>query len=196
MFLVGRSRDGIVPVCRSTPALARPILGLMLAGWVGLAHAQPAARPDRLGDAMRWALPAAAAGLSLYNEDVEGLKQLGFSLVASELATEALKRGVHDSRPTGSGRGFVSGHTSEAFASAAYVHRRYGLAYGLPLYALATATAHSRVRTGHHFTRQVVGGAAIGVASSLMFTSALAPGTRVSLLPTPGGLAFSYMTSW
>ena len=160
------------------------------------AQAQTAARPDRFGDAMQVALPLAAAGWSLYQGDIEGLKEYGVSLAVSELATEGLKRAVNDPRPTGSGGGFVSGHASRAFVSAAYIHRRYGLGPAVPMYALATATAYSRVHTGHHYTRQVLRGAAVGVGSAVVFTKHLSERSQAALVPTAGGLAFTYATSW
>jgi membrane-associated phospholipid phosphatase len=159
------------------------------------ASAQTVARPDHLGDVLRLALPVAAAGWSLYQEDIAGLKEFGMSLAASEITTESVKRAVHDPRPTGSGKGFVSGHASTAFVSAGYLHQRYGVAAAIPAYALATVVAYRRVQTEHHFPRQVLGGAAIGLASAILFTNPRNQ-VQVAIVPTRGGLAFNYAKRW
>ena len=172
------------------------LAGLLILTLALGANAQTVARPDRFGNAMQIALPLAAAGWSVYQADPEGLKEFGLSLAVSELATEGLKRAVNDPRPTGAGRGFVSGHASAAFVSAAFMHRRYGLGPAVPMYVLATATAYSRVHTGHHFTRQVLRGAAVGVGSAVVFTKHLSERSQAALVPTAGGVAFSYATSW
>jgi membrane-associated phospholipid phosphatase len=90
----------------------------------------------------------------------------------------------------------VSGHTSRVFVSAGYLHARYGLATAAPAYVLATVTAYSRVHTEHHFVRQVAAGAAVGVASAFLFTEPFSERRQISLVPTTGGLAFSYSARW
>lgn len=166
--------------------------GLALAGAMCGSWAQTVARPDRFADAMRWALPLGAAAWSLHEDDREGLLQLGESWAAAELASEALKRAIHDPRPTGTGRGFASGHAASAFAAAGYLDRRYGLAVAAPAYLLATATAYSRVHTGHHFTRQVLVGAGVGLASARVFTRPQGERQRFAVAIGPGGWAVAY----
>lgn len=156
-----------------------------------LVHAQTAARPDRFGDTMRWALPLAAAGYALHEHDTQGLVQLGESWATAELVSEGLKRAIHDPRPTGSGRGFSSGHAASAFAAAGFLQARYGLQVAAPAWVLATATAYSRVHDGHHYTRQVLVGAGVGVASAALFTSR--DGRRaVAAVAQPGGWSIQY----
>lgn len=167
-----------------------------VAAFTNVAAAQTAAQPDRFGDVMRWAVPAGAAAFSLARGDTEGLMQLGLSWSASQIATEALKQAVNDPRPSGAGKGFVSGHASGTFAAAGYLHRRYGLAPAVPAYVLATLTAYSRVDKGHHYTRQVVSGAAVGLASGFLLTKPLANGGQVGLAPTGGGVALFYAGRW
>jgi undecaprenyl-diphosphatase len=58
---------------------------------------------------------------------------------------------------------FPSGHTASAFAFAAGVSRVLPRE-ALPLYALATLVAYSRVHTGVHFPADVVAGSVIGSA--------------------------------
>ncbi len=82
-------------------------------------------------------------------------------------ATEVLKAGVGRRRPdSGSRTSFPSGHASAAFAAATLIDRNSGHALGIPAYALAAATAVSRVEARRHFPSDVLAGAALGVASA------------------------------
>ena len=76
---------------------------------------------------------------------------------------------------------FPSGHTSVAFASAAYIHQRYGWQTGLPFEVLAAVVGYSRVKTRDHHWYDVVAGAAIGEGSAFLFTRRLNEDTRVSI---------------
>ena len=106
--------------------------GLLLCAAALPAQAQVHARNDRIGDVLQYLVPAGAAGLSLYEHDTEGVKELAYSLALSQGTTEVLKRAFDSKRPDGTGRGFPSGHTSAVFASAAFVHERYGMQMALP----------------------------------------------------------------
>ena len=162
--------------CRA--ALSRHMNGRVFAKAAGAAAcviwldagAQVVPTPDRFGDAMQYLLPAAAIGLTLHQGDREGLEQFAYSAVLSQGSTVALGAIVNSPRPDGGSRGFPSGHTSIAFVSAAYVHQRYGLWPAIPMYGLATLTGYSRVRTHHHFTKDVIGGAAVGIGSAFLLT--------------------------
>ncbi|SHH77543.1 phosphatase PAP2 family protein [Ferrimonas marina] len=132
----------------------------------GLIAATPAAQAnsEAWADALRIALPAAAAGTSLYHEDYEGLWQFGISFAASSATTLALKASVDAERPDSSDNdSFPSGHATNAFSAAAYLQRRYGWQYGAPAYALASWTAVSRVNTDHHRWGDVLAGAALAI---------------------------------
>jgi len=160
------------------------------------ARAQVSATPDPVGDALRIAVPLAAVALTLYHHDIDGLKQLGWSEVLSQGTTEVLKRAVNSPRPDGTGHGFPSGHTSLVFTAAGFVHRRYGLQQSVPFYALATVTAYERVHHDHHFTKDVVGGAVIGVASAFLLTKPLPDGGVVGVSWRGGGPWVSYAKAW
>lgn len=160
------------------------------------ASGQVLSRPDRFGDAMQFLLPAAAAALSLRNDDMDGLKQFGLSVLVSQGTTEVLKQAVNSRRPDGTGKGFPSGHTSIAFVSAAYVDQRYGHEWGLPMYGLATLAAYSRVATHHHFAKDVVGGAAVGVASAYLFTHPISEHSRAMIGIGEVGLRVGFRTEW
>ncbi|MDB5912581.1 MAG: phosphoesterase, family [Ramlibacter sp.] len=160
------------------------------------ACAQVVPRPDRIGDPLRYLVPAGAAAFSLYGQDGGGLEELGYSLALSQGTTEALKHIVRSRRPDGTGLGFPSGHTSVVFASSTFIHERYGFAPALPFYALSVATAYSRVHTHHHFAKDVVGGALIGSGSAYALTHPLDKNTKASLGVLPDGLAVVLSTKW
>lgn len=122
-------------------------------------------------DVILVALPATAIATTLILKDWEGLKQGAFSAAATVGATFILKFAVHEKRPDFSNHhSFPSGHSSFTFAAATFIGQRYGWKYGIPACALATYTAWGRVYGKKHHWWDVVTGAAIGAASSLIFT--------------------------
>ena len=162
-----------------------------------VAFAQVVAKKDRFGDALEILLPAAAIGLALKSDDMEGIKEFAFSGALAVGTTEVLKRAVHTRRPDGSPNGFPSAHTSVVFVSAAYVHRRYGWEWAAPMYGLAAATAYTRVSTHNHFSKDVVGGALIGIGSAFLLTHPLGKNTMATVSPTEsGGLRLMVMAHW
>lgn len=126
---------------------------------------------DTAGEVGRALIPATAAGITLVRKDWEGAKQLAVSVLAAAAATEALKVAVRERRPDGGERSFPSGHASIAFAGASFLQARYGWTYGVPAYLAAAFVGYSRVEADEHWTKDVVAGAAIGIASGLIFTS-------------------------
>ncbi len=79
------------------------------------------------------------------------------------LYTEALKQTIDRTRPNGTNnKSFPSGHTSNVFTCATVIDHHYGKKLGLPMYALATFVAGSRIHRGSHFLSDVVAGAALG----------------------------------
>lgn len=160
------------------------------------AQAQVVAGKDRFSDVMRIGLPVAAAAITLAKDDGEGFQQLAYSMALSAGSTELLKRAVNSKRPDGSNHGFPSGHVSLAFTAATYVHQRYSLEMALPMYALATATAYQRVHTHNHYAKDVVGGAAVGVVSALMFTGRFSKRSSASIGYADHALTFNYTTEF
>jgi membrane-associated phospholipid phosphatase len=126
---------------------------------------------DAAGDVGRVLIPATAAGIALVRKDCEGAKQLVLSLLAAAAATEGLKLAVREQRPNGGERSFPSGHASISFAGASFLQARYGWTYGAPAYLAAAFVGYTRLETDEHWTKDVVAGAAIGIASGLIFTS-------------------------
>jgi membrane-associated phospholipid phosphatase len=57
-----------------------------------------------------------------------------------------------------------------SFSSAEFIYKRYGWEYGLPAYAVAIFITSSRIEADQHYPIDVIGGAAIGIVSSYLFT--------------------------
>ena len=125
------------------------------------------------GDIMVALIPTATIGKIAYERDGKGALEFTASIATTMAATFILKYSIDAERPNGeNNRSFPSGHTSSAFSSATFLQIRYGWEYGVPAYAAATFVAWSRVYSDHHYTRDVITGAAIGAVSSYIFTTA------------------------
>lgn len=148
-------------------------------------------------DVILVALPATAIATTLILKDWEGLKEGALSAAATVGATFILKYAVKEDRPDFSNHhSFPSGHSSFTFAAATYIGRRYGWKYAIPAYALSTYTAWGRVYGKKHHWWDVVTGAAIGTASSLIFTHPYLQKHEFAVVPvatdTEAGLACSF----
>lgn len=124
-----------------------------------------------LSNVLALGLPAAAAIISVAQDDGSGILQLAKAEGLTLLSTEILKRVTHETRPNGKDdKSFPSGHTAVAFAAAQYMQERGGWQYGVPAYALAGLVGYSRVEAHEHYWRDVVAGAALGMAAGAYFT--------------------------
>lgn len=89
-------------------------------------------------------------------------------IMASVINT--LKYTCRVERPDGSGRNaFPSGHTSNAFMNATFLHLEYrdrSLLYSIGGYTAATATGIGRLLNNRHWAPDVLAGAAIGILSA------------------------------
>jgi membrane-associated phospholipid phosphatase len=108
--------------------------------------------------------------LTLAYRDKEGAVQFGESAAMTLGVTYALKYAVNETRPNGGHQSFPSAHTSISFSAAEFMRKRYGWAYGVPAYALASFVAYSRVEANEHYPHDVIAGASIGIVSSYIFT--------------------------
>jgi len=123
------------------------------------------------GSVLRTLIPVAAYGATFYMHDRDGRIQFYKSFATNFATTYALKGIVSKTRPNGEDDdSFPSGHTSVAFQGAAFIHKRYGLKYAAAAYLGASWVGWRRVASDNHFTVDVVAGAAIGIASSFIFT--------------------------
>ena len=142
-------------------------------------------------------LPMAAAGISLAHDDTPGLVQLAKSETFTLAATEVLKLTVDETRPTGrDDKSFPSGHTSVSFAAAQYMQMRGGWEYGVPAYVAATLVGYSRVRADEHYWKDVIAGAALGIASSYYFTDKESRWGKFSVLASPRAVHAQVSASW
>lgn len=93
-----------------------------------------------------------------------------FSAVMTIGASEVLKRSVGEMRPDGEDdRAFPSGHTAISFMLATMLHKEYGCRspwISLGGYAVATATAASRMVHNRHWMSDILVGAGIGVLAT------------------------------
>ncbi|QFU22813.1 phosphatase PAP2 family protein [Shewanella eurypsychrophilus] len=126
---------------------------------------------SEIGDWMQIIIPTGAMVGSLAIGDTEGAWQLTKGLGTSATITHGLKFVYRKMRPDGTKpNSFPSGHTSAAFAGAAYLHHRYGDAWAVPAYGAAVFVGFSRVHANRHFIDDVMAGGAISVLTSLYFT--------------------------
>lgn len=104
--------------------------------------------------------------------DIEGIKELTLGCAVSAQLTTFLKNTVQRRRPNSENNlSFPSGHASFSFSGASYLHHRYGLGWGLPMYAVATAISIQRVNVKDHYWSDVIAGAALGFATGALFTA-------------------------
>lgn len=115
--------------------------------------------------------------------------------ILSEATTYAIKAVANRTRPDGTPRGFPSGHSSSAFASATVLQRNFGWKVGIPAYAMATYVAASRIQMEKHYLSDVIFGAAMGIAAGRTVTVgrgsarfAMAP----LVVPGGGGIGFDW----
>ena len=123
------------------------------------------------GDILQIALPATAAlSTFIYKDGTKPTWQFAKSMLVSFGATHILKRTINRQRPNGGDYSFPSGHTSAAFTGAAFIHKRYGIEYGIPAYALASYAGWTRVDSNKHYWTDIAGGAIVGFVSAFLFT--------------------------
>jgi membrane-associated phospholipid phosphatase len=105
----------------------------------------------KTGDILRIALPAAAAGISLWKGDYQGLFQFALAYGATIGIAEGMKQVIHERRPDGSDwKSMPSASAASAQAASAFLWHRYGWEYGVPAFGLALLTGYSRVQAKKH----------------------------------------------
>ena len=127
---------------------------------------------ETLGDIFLVVLPLSTYGTTLYLDDKDGEIEFYKSLGSTIALTYALKYSVKEERPNEEDNlSFPSGHSSTTFATASFIHLRYGFKYAVVPYLAAIYTGYSRVYAEQHYNSDVIVGALIGIASSWIFTS-------------------------
>lgn len=148
-------------------------------------------------DVIAVALPVAALATTLIKQDWEGLKEGAISAAVTAGVTLALKYTIKENRPDYSNtHSFPSGHSAVTFAASTYIGRRYGWKWSIPAYALSTYTAWGRVYGKKHHWWDVVAGAAIGTASSFIFTHPYMKKHEVALVPAVSDTSAGMMLSF
>jgi membrane-associated phospholipid phosphatase len=149
---------------------------------------------EDISDVGAYGLMGTALLLPTARKDWDGLRQAAYSIGSATVIAQAGKALIDEERPDNSDNdSFPSGHTSNAFAAATTLHRRYGWKTGFPAYAVATLTGVARERARKHHWYDVVAGAAIGSLTGWYFTDAF--DNQVQLVPwvdsQGGGVALS-----
>jgi membrane-associated phospholipid phosphatase len=122
-------------------------------------------------DILMFVTPASGFIATLVLEDYEGTKQLVFAGVTSIATSYLLKHVIKKQRPDGSdSHSFPSNHTAMSFHGASFIAQRYGWKYSIPAYFVSGYVAWGRVYAKRHDTWDVFAGAAIGIASTYIFT--------------------------
>lgn len=125
-------------------------------------------------DYLQYAPVVAVYGLKLAG--VKGRNKIGratLSYAASMLImgvlVNSIKYTAKVERPDGSSNNsFPSGHTANAFTSATFLHKEYGLVnplYSIGAYSMATFTGLGRNLNNRHWISDVLAGAGIGILS-------------------------------
>lgn len=124
------------------------------------------------GDVLLGVMPALAMGSTfIWKDGQKGTYQFSKALAGTIALTYGLKLAINKERPNGeNNNSFPSGHTSVAFASAAFVQKRYGWEYGIPAYLFAGYVGYTRIEANKHDGVDVLAGAAIGVGMGYLFT--------------------------
>lgn len=111
-----------------------------------------------------------AAGVKGQNNFRDRSFIYAITTVISSAAVLSLKSITKVERPDGSGNNsFPSGHTTTAFAAAAFLQHEYknvSPRYGIAGYAAATATGVIRLYNNKHWVSDVVAGAGVGIIST------------------------------
>ena len=136
------------------------------------------------GDVIYYATPVFCLATTLLKKDYQGTKKLAFSAVMAVGTSYILKHTIRKKRPDGSDHhAFPSGHATVTFQGASFLQRRYGWKFGVPAYLLSIYVAWGRTFCDKHDWWDILGGAAIGIGSSYIFTKPYGR-TRITLTPT------------
>jgi membrane-associated phospholipid phosphatase len=134
-------------------------------------------------------VPSATAAVNtIARHDRKGLLQLALSSATCIAINYGLEAAITKERPDGTGKhAFPSTHTAAAFNGATFLTIRYGWKWGVPAYALATYVGWGRIYSDRHDIWDVLGGAALGAGTALIFTRPFkTQNAEISISPTFG----------
>lgn len=139
---------------------------------------------EKSTDVLMFVTPVAGFITTLSIGDYKGTKQIVLSGATNLAVTYLLKYTISKERPNhDDDHAFPSNHTSVSFQGASFIQRRYGWKWGAPAYLLSAYIAWGRVYSKEHDWWDVLGGAAIGTASSYIFTRPYAQKHNLTLGP-------------
>jgi undecaprenyl-diphosphatase len=115
--------------------------------------------------ALLWRRPRLAVAVAVAVVSADLLAELGKLLVHRHRPFE------HQLGPSERDHSFPSGHSATAFAGATML-AAYAPRLRVPLYALATLIALSRLYNGVHYPTDAIAGAALGTATALLLRAA------------------------
>lgn len=148
-------------------------------------HGQARRKIKTSTDVLLFVTPVAGFVSSLAIGDYQGTKQIVLSGATSFVTTYLLKYTIKKERPDCSNNySFPSAHTSIAFQGASFIQRRYGWKWGAPAYLLSAYVGWGRTYAKKHDWWDVLGGAAIGTASTYIFTRPFARKHDITLSPS------------
>jgi len=134
-------------------------------------------------------VPSATAAVNtIARHDRKGLLQLALSSATCIAINYGLEAAITKERPDGTGKhAFPSTHTAAAFNGATFLTIRYGWKWGVPAYALATYVGWGRIYSDRHDIWDVLGGAALGAGTALIFTRPFkTQNAEITISPTFG----------
>ena len=141
-------------------------------------------------------LAPSATGLikAIAENDKKGIIELGLSSATGIALNYGLNACIKKDRPEmpleadwSDHHAFPSTHTMAAFDGATFLMRRYGWKWGVPAYVVSTYVAWGRVNAGKHDWWDVLGGAAIGAGSALVFTHPFVRNADLTIAPATFG---------
>ncbi|MEH6452575.1 MAG: phosphatase PAP2 family protein [Psychromonas sp.] len=149
------------------------------------------------GDMIQILIPATGLFATWMYDDLEGAKQLTYSLGTTVLTVQGLKYVVGRNRPNNSAwNSFPSGHTAAAFSGASFLQSRYGASWGIPAYTAATFVGVSRIHGNRHYAGDVVAGAGTAFLINQFFVSPYQmEGVQFNAQKTDGGFAINVNVS-
>lgn len=128
------------------------------------------------------AMPLVALGVALIKQDYWGALQSqimyhGFYFLGSKLS-----KAINKKRPCGCGRAFPSGHVIAYATPSVFMHKRYGLKYGVPMYIASAIFAYDRHKGKSHSIFDLVATFAIAGGATWFLTKPFKEsGAKVSL---------------
>ncbi len=152
------------------------------------------------------ALPLAAGGIAVWQDDWTGVKQLAVVGALTVGTAYGLKHLVRECRPFAHPCGpggdnwdsFPSDTSALAFAPAQFLWQRYGWQYGVPAYAAAAFVGYSRVDAQKHHFWDVLTSAAISLAYNELITTRYRPHKSLytAIEASPDGVHMSLNYNW